>query len=153
MTPVRIGFVYVSVVSMLNLVKLQWPGGILTILSRSGMQLSMFKLDVLQGAACFLSFKTTFYLALCFPFALALALLGVLGLSTLMTREHRGFASVRCSSAATCRSCPRPTRTWPGAACSSSFAPTLATLPASACTPLRRLCASAPSGRACFPPR
>jgi hypothetical protein len=88
MTPVRIGFIYVSVVSMLNLVRLRWPGGILTILS--GMQLSLFKLDVLQGAACFLSFKTTFYLALYFPFALALALLGVLGLSTLMTREHRG---------------------------------------------------------------
>jgi hypothetical protein len=88
MTPVRIGFIYVSVVSMLNLVKLQWPGGVLTVLS--GMQLSLFKLDVLQGAACFLSFKTTFYLALNLPFALALALLGVLGLSTLMTREHRG---------------------------------------------------------------
>ncbi len=33
MTPVRIGFVYVCVVSMLNLVKLQWLGGVLTILS------------------------------------------------------------------------------------------------------------------------
>jgi hypothetical protein len=72
---------------MLNLVELEWPGGVSTILS--GMQLSLFKLDVLQGAACFLSFKTTFYLALYFPFALAGTLLAVLGLSTQMTRELR----------------------------------------------------------------
>jgi hypothetical protein len=86
-TPVRIGFIYVSVVSMLNLVRLQWPGGVANILS--GMQLSLFKLDVFQGAACFLSFKTTFYVALYFPFALGLVFLGLLGLSAAITHERR----------------------------------------------------------------
>jgi hypothetical protein len=52
--PARIGFVYISVVSMLNLVRLQWPGGLLAVLS--GLQLSLFKLDAFQSTACLLSF-------------------------------------------------------------------------------------------------
>jgi hypothetical protein len=74
-TPLRIGFVYISVVSMLALVNLRWPGDFHSALL--GLQISLFKLNSLQSTACVMAFTVTFHVALLAPFMLAVLLLAM----------------------------------------------------------------------------